>query len=369
MNHMIKITDFSECQISSRAGTYGGKAGYKDGILYKDEYWIIKYPQSTKEMRKMDMSYTTAPLSEYLGSQIYKTLGYDTHETKLGYRNGKIVVACKDFCKNEGALREIRTLKNFANQNLAEMLDRSFGSTGQKHAVNLEETLLHLQYNDILSKVPGITERFWDMAVIDIFINNNDRNNGNWGILYEDGKYRLAPVYDNGASFSNKLSDQKITEILKHEDRIKQSVMTSATAFELDGKQIFANQMLTLPQKDLQKAIIKNVPLIIEKADEINKIFENIPEQYHGLYICSKERKEFYLKSMNYRMYELLIPEYNKYAEKQINPDISRNLFHLDNDSRNISLEEVLKEAAAMASEKNRKTAHINRDRTDNFER
>ena len=51
---------------------------------------------------------------------------------------------------------------------------------------------------------------FWKCAVIDCFINNNNRNNGNWGLLYEEGKYRLAPIYDNGAALSNKLSDKQI---------------------------------------------------------------------------------------------------------------------------------------------------------------
>ena len=29
-------------------------------------------------------------------------------------------------------------------------------------------------------------DRFYEQAIIDIFINNNDRNNGNWGILREN---------------------------------------------------------------------------------------------------------------------------------------------------------------------------------------
>ena len=313
---MINIIDLSECPLSSRAGTYGGNAGFKDGILYNGEFWIAKYPKSTKDMRTRDMSYTTSPLSEYLGSQIYHVLGYDVHETILGYRNHKIVVACKDFCKNEGALREIRTLKNLANQELAEMLDHSFDSTGSSHSVNLEETLLHLAYNDILSKVPGIKERFWDMVVIDLLINNNDRNNGNWGILYENGAYRLAPVYDNGASIETKLGDEKIQRILDNEERITQSIMTSTTAYSLKGKQLFAKDILNLPYEELHQAVIRNIPLIIEKFDDIKQIFTEIPESYHDLYICSKCRKEFYIKSMEYRINELLVPSYNRYAEK-----------------------------------------------------
>lgn len=226
---MIDIIDLNSCSQSTRAGTYGGNAGFKDGISYNDSLWMIKYPKSTNGMRATDISYTTSPLSEYLGSQIYSILGFDTHETFLGYRQGKIVVACKDFCEREGQLREIRTLKNLANSKLESLLNEQFSSTGDAHTVNIEELQLHLEYNDILSNVPGIKERFWDCVIVDTLINNNDRNNGNWGVLYKGGAYELAPVFDNGASFSNKLSDERIEMILKDKKRLLQSAMSCST--------------------------------------------------------------------------------------------------------------------------------------------
>lgn len=39
----MKFIDFNDCKLSDRAGTYGGNAGFKDGILYNNEYWIVKY--------------------------------------------------------------------------------------------------------------------------------------------------------------------------------------------------------------------------------------------------------------------------------------------------------------------------------------
>ena len=108
--------DLNEYPLSERNGTYGGKAGRKEGIKIDGENWIIKYPQNTIGMRGTVASYTTAPLSEYIGSTIFDISGIDVHKTALGTRNGKLVVACKDFCKTEGALREIRTLKNIYNE-------------------------------------------------------------------------------------------------------------------------------------------------------------------------------------------------------------------------------------------------------------
>ena len=41
------IIDFNKCPLSSRNGKYGGMAGSKEGIIYKDDFWIIKYPKNT----------------------------------------------------------------------------------------------------------------------------------------------------------------------------------------------------------------------------------------------------------------------------------------------------------------------------------
>ena len=69
--------DLNDYPLSERNGTYGGKAGSKEGIIAEGEYWIVKYPQNTQGMRGTLASYTTAPLSEYIGSNIY-----DTHDDR-----------------------------------------------------------------------------------------------------------------------------------------------------------------------------------------------------------------------------------------------------------------------------------------------
>ena len=59
----------------------------------------------------------------------------------------------------------------------------------------------HRIFRDIREKM---MERFWNMFIVDALISNFDRNNGNWGILKDSkGNRRIAPVYDNGNSFSS----------------------------------------------------------------------------------------------------------------------------------------------------------------------
>ena len=150
-----------------------------------------------------DLSYTTSPLSEYLGSHIYEMLDIPVHETKMGYRNGKVVVGCKDFCAAGTKLLEMRTIKNaFLSETEEQVVDvEAVSKTGDQ--VSLEAQRLYLTYNPLLQHVPEASKRFWDMVVVDILIDNNDRNNGNWGLLINEssGTYTLAPVFDNSAAY------------------------------------------------------------------------------------------------------------------------------------------------------------------------
>ena len=191
----MNIVNLNQCPLSKKNGMYGGAAGMKDGILYNGEAWMVKYPKNISDMERTgEASYSTTPLSEYLGSHIYELLGYEVHETVLGERNNKIVVACKDFAVEDNLL-EIRTIKNHGNPHMEELFEREFNNTGSSHCVELEDLLLHIKHNPILSKIPGIKERFWEQAIIDILINNNDRNNGNWGVVNLNDKSVRKYVY------------------------------------------------------------------------------------------------------------------------------------------------------------------------------
>ena len=75
------IRDFNDLKESGLM--YGGQAGDKLGVIIDDENWFLKFPKSTKGMKRVDMSYTTSQLSEYLGSHIYQILGYDTYREAL----------------------------------------------------------------------------------------------------------------------------------------------------------------------------------------------------------------------------------------------------------------------------------------------
>jgi hypothetical protein len=86
--------------------------------------WIVKYPKPMKSWQTGTVSYTAAPLSEYVGSHIYQMLGIDTQETRLGIRHGKLVVACKDFCQKMERLFAMSAIKNAAHRELSDSLEK-----------------------------------------------------------------------------------------------------------------------------------------------------------------------------------------------------------------------------------------------------
>ncbi len=315
----MKIFDFSDCEYSNRNGSYGGAAGDKDGILINGEPWIAKYPKSNEGMAKSDkLSRTTqTPLSEFIGSHIYGILGYPVHETLLGIRNNFVVVACKDFCDEKTRLLEMRTLKNIHIAEMNQKYQLDLHETNDNHLVDLNELFLHFERNPEISKIKGVAERFWDQVVIDGLIGNNDRNNGNWGILATGNNRDLAPIFDNGASFYPKKSTFAIEQLLKlsEEDQTRNN-SNIQEPFTLDGEHhLNYKAMLNLdesqiPEKQvelLKKAIAKNCILVEEKLPEIISFMKSVPNEFNGYEIITEPRREYYLKSFITRFNEVLL--------------------------------------------------------------
>lgn len=268
-------------------------------------------------MNVVGLSYSTTPLSEYLGSHIYESIGVDTHETKLGIANGKLVVACKDFLNSNEVIVDYNSIKNEYDESIEQAIE-ALSSSSINSNNDIEEILLIMEKNSYFKSFPELKKRFWDMFVIDAFINNNDRNEGNWGLILdkEMNSLRLSPVFDNGASFYNKSADDKINIINTEENRFIQSVYhSSISIYKKDGKIINPLKYIeSMENDDCNQAILRIVPNI--NIDKIAQIFEEIPEKENEIAIISKTKKEFYLRSLKYRYTNILVPIYEKILEK-----------------------------------------------------
>ncbi|MDO4198261.1 MAG: CtkA family protein [Erysipelotrichaceae bacterium] len=307
------LYDFNQYEENMKL--YGGNAGRKLGIVIDGENWLLKFPKTTRNLKtKVNLSYTTSPLSEYIGSHVYELLGYDVQKTLLGLKDGKLVVACKDFTDSSHELKEFREIKNYYNSILEEELDRTLtDSDDDSNYTSLDALSVHLAHNPVLQKVKGCTERFWDCVVIDGVINNNDRNNGNWGLLVDTSNdtYELAPVFDNGGSFNNKLSEEEFMKRLESEEAMIKSATTSATSYSINGKMIQFKELIELDYSGLKEAIRRVTPVFVSRFQSIEQMINEIPCEENGIKITSLYQKDFYIKSMKLRIERIVLPRYN----------------------------------------------------------
>jgi hypothetical protein len=317
----MNIIDFSSIPLSDRNLEYAGRAGEKRGIIYKNEYWFLKFPKNTIGMDKVaGLSYVTSPLSEYIGSKIYKILEYEVHDTILGVcfdgKREKVVCACRDFIKDDKneLLIPYTALRNDTNPLIMNRNDDVYCSPS-----NINEIVFQLDHNVVLSKIRDAKKRFFEVLIIDMLINNNDRNEDNWGVVkFKDTNiYKLAPIYDCGNSFYGKTSEERIKNLLEDEAKLKSSALNGITIYEnSSGKRIPNLQILSLNNNDLDKAIIKVYELVKDKLNDIIKFINEIPNEYNGLLIMSNDRKEYYIKTIELRINEILKPKYLEKIKK-----------------------------------------------------
>ena len=298
--------------------TFSGNAGAKIGVIFNNDEYIVKYPKNIKNMNKVEISYSTSPLSEYIGSHIYEILGYPVHETLLGYDNDKLVVLCKNFnIKNN-----FTEFKNVANRLRSKEIDEIEYTDGS--STDIEKIMLTINSSNLISKKNETIKRFWDMFVVDYLINNNDRNNTNWGFMIDPynpmTKATLSPIYDCGNSFNNKLSDKQLMDKMIDEKIFKEVTVNGlSSCFELRGHHVkftnafYNDDLLNLGLKD---AILRNVPNIKNHFDEIIDFIENIPETENDLKICSPIYKDFIELSLKERLEEVLLPTYEELLDQ-----------------------------------------------------
>ena len=308
---MIKMIDFSEAELSPRNLEYGGRAGEKKGIVYNNNFWFLKFPKNTSGMNNVKgLSYVTSPLSEFIGSNIYRILGYDVHETILGIcfdgKRYKVVCACKDFIiddKNE-LLIPYTALRNDTNPDL--MIKDEEASLS---ASNINEIINQLEHNTILKNIKNAKERFWDVVVIDMLINNNDRNEDNWGVIKnkKDNTYKLSPIFDCGNCFYGKTSDERIEEMMNSKEKLFSSALNGITAYEDENEKRIRNEdILKINNDDLRCSIKRVYAEVTSKIGEIEEFINAIPLSFNGIDVMSDIRKKYYLETLKLRLENIL---------------------------------------------------------------
>lgn len=283
------MIDFTNLRTRKKA--YGGANGSKLSVVYNNELYMLKLPM--RALKNPNLSYTNSCTSEYLGCHIFNMLGVKAQETLLGeYEyHGKVrtVVACKDFTSPNTTIVDFASVKN-------QIID----STSNGYGTELSDILDTIQrQNAINSK--ELEEHFWNMFVIDAFIGNWDRHNGNWGFLYnqETDEMKIAPVFDCGSALFPQIDDELIKKVITSKAEMNARVFDMPTsAILVNGKRGNYYKMITsLEYKGCNDAIKRIVPKIA--LTEIDDLIDEVEQ-------LSQLQKEFLKKVLKLRKESML---------------------------------------------------------------
>ena len=270
------MIDFTNLQTRKKA--YGGANGNKLSVIYNGELYMLKLPIRAK--RNPNLSYTNSCTSEYLGCHIFNMLGIPAQKTLLGkfkYKDTyRPVVACKDFTSFNTVILDFASIKN-------QIID----SNSNGYGTELEDILFTIEEQQVIDP-KELKERFWDMFIVDAFIGNWDRHNGNWGFLYnqETDELSLAPIFDCGSALFPQIDDELINKILSSKSEMNGRVYDLPTsALLINGRRVnYFDLIASLNYKGCNDAILRIVPRIelekiyslidgVEQLTELQRIF------------------------------------------------------------------------------------------------
>lgn len=252
------MIDFTDLPV--RKKTYAGANGSKLCVMYQGAPYMLKFPAAPS--RNKQISYANGCISEYLGCHIFELIGIPVQETLLGlYRRGgkdKIVVACRDFTSPGIVLQDFASLKNT-------IIDSGHNGYGTE----LSEVLSTIAEQQAVDPVM-LTERFWDMFIVDALIGNWDRHNGNWGFLYDEAndQMTLAPVYDCGSCLYPQADEEIMQSVLDSQAERHTRVFNIPTSgLKINNQKINYFDFLTsLQNPDCNRTLKRIMPRIDMEA-------------------------------------------------------------------------------------------------------
>ena len=159
-------------------------------------------------------------------------IGLRAHETRLGtFTNGKtkVVCACRDFTADGKVLYDFCSIKNT-------VIDSETGGTGTE----LDDVLETIDHQSFVDPVV-LKAHFWDMFVVDAFLGNFDRHNGNWGFLVDPTtrKAEIAPAFDFGSCLLPQADDDIMRRVIEDKAELDARIYNfPASALKQDGKKI-----------------------------------------------------------------------------------------------------------------------------------
>ena len=287
--------DFTKCRpVLGKA--YNGANGKKIGVEYNREIYMLKFPPSAKN-KPTELSYTNSCFSEHIASSIFRMFDMKAQQTLLGTfqvsGRSKVVCACKDFTAGGKILYDFCSIKNT-------VIDSEHDGTGTELSDIMESIEKQQFVNPIILK-----EYFWNMFVMDAFLGNFDRHNGNWGFLYDPSTQTtdIAPVFDCGSCLLPQADDRTMERILQDENELNSRIFQFPTSALKDRREKirYYDFLMSGKYRDCSDALVRIVPRIQLKT--IRGFLKEVP------YLSDLQR-DFYQTYIQARWEKLLLPAY-----------------------------------------------------------
>lgn len=213
-------------------------------------------------------------------------------------------------------------------QDFASLKNQMIDSERSGYGTELSDILLTFEEQTAVDPV-ALTERFWDMFIVDAFIGNWDRHNGNWGFLYDTrtDTMTLAPVYDCGSSLYPQADETIMESVLAKPSELNFRVYEIPTsAIMINGKKIKYFDFISSLQNDGCNQALKRIIPRINMA-RIRQIVENTP-------FISDLQRRFYLTMLAER--KRLILDFSLAALEKKESELAKTsrIIKNDGDSR-----------------------------------
>lgn len=282
---MTAAIDFTACErLPGRA--YNGANGKKIAIVHDGSVWLLKFPPSAAD-RPMALSYTNSCLCEHIAATIADMIGLHSHETRLGtFTNGKTktVCACRDFTADGKVLYDFCSIKNT-------VIDSETAGTGTE----LDDVLETIDLQSFVDPL-ALRAHFWDMFVVDAFLGNFDRHNGNWGFLVDPAtrEAEIAPAYDFGSCLLPQADDDIMRRVIEDKaERDARIYNFPASALKYNGTKIgYVDFVVRNREGVLAPSLERIVPRIDLAA--INAFIDDTPcltdlqQQFYKTYLAAR---------------------------------------------------------------------------------
>ena len=296
------MPDFTNCK-RLLGNAYAGANGKKIGIEYNGEQYMLKFPPSG-QVKRTELSYTNSCLSEHIASTIFNMVGIEAQKTILGTYDvsgkTKVVCACRDFTADGIRLYDFCSIKNT-------VIDSGHNGTGTE----LEDILETIEKQQFVNPVE-LLEHFWDVFIIDAFLGNFDRHNGNWGFLYNPATQTasIAPGYDCGSCLLPQADETIMRNVLSNEGELHARVFTfPRSAIKFQGDKInYYNFLNAAENEDCNAALLRMVPRI--DMDAIHTFIDEVP-------FLNDLQRSFYKAYLDARYNLILIPVYDELIGQQ----------------------------------------------------